>query len=285
MLLDQLYLRLQLGSHPRYYDTVGVMLPGVVKRMGVPTSVVREAAKNIIRAREGRELLQEALTAKLETHEVILVVGLVLSMERSMAFPEKLAAADRYAECLTNWATVDSFAQSFTDLAAHRDEGRTFVEALIDSPNPWRVRLGIVLVLMQYASESELAWTLEAVTRPNAAAAAREHYYVSMGLAWALSEALIRFPAAAAPAVAAVVDAGRLDAVTVRRALQKVRDSYRLGDAQKKQIQAVIGGPLAKLPVEKTSASAHPAQSLPRRQPAAKKSTKPAKPAKPVEQA
>lgn len=110
-----------------------------------------------------------------------------------------------------------------------------------------------------------MAWAIETVTRPNAAAAAREHYYVSMGLAWALSEALIRFPALAAPAAAAVVEAGRLDAVTVRRALQKVRDSYRLGDAQKKQIQEVIGAPLAKLPVEKTPASVHPSKALPRR--------------------
>lgn len=262
MLLDQLYLGLQLSAHPRYYDTMGAMLPGVAKRMGVPTSVVREAAKNIIRAREGREFLREALSSNLETHEVILVAGFVLSMVHGMPFSEKLAAADRYADFLTNWASVDSFAQSFTDLSMHRDEGRAFVQKLIDSPNPWRVRLGMALVLMQYDAQDEIGWALEVLTRPNAVAAARQHYYVSMGLAWALSHFLIRFPEAAAPSLAAVVAAGRIDPTTVRRALQKVRDSYRLTDAQKKRIHDVIGEPLSKLPAEKTPASVRPDDGL-----------------------
>ncbi len=248
MLLDQLYLKLQMGAHPRYYDTSGAMLPGVVKRMGVPMSVVREAAKDMIRLGRTKTLLEEALSEKLETHEVILVVGLVLAGDWRLSFSEKLEAARQYMPFLTNWATCDTFAQAMRDFEKNREAGKPFIESLLDNPNPWYVRTGLVLILNHYIDRSELDWVLSAFSRTNVRALARTHYYVSMALAWAASVFFIRFPDEVAAWLRTVAEEEAVDIVTVRRAVQKVRDSYRVPDEAKKRLTDSIRAIAAALP-------------------------------------
>ena len=248
MILDQLYLKLQLGAHPRYYDTAGAMLPGVVKRMGVPMSVVREAAKDIIRLGSTKALLEEAFAEKLETHEVILVVGLVLAGDWRLTFEEKLAYTKQYLPFLSNWATCDTFAQAFRDFEKNRALGRPFIESLLDDPNPWYVRTGLVLILNHYIDRAELDWVLSAFTRTNVRARAREHYYVSMALAWAASIFFIRFPDEVAAWLRTVAEEETIDIVTVRRAVQKVRDSYRVPEDVKKNLTEAIKAIAATLP-------------------------------------
>lgn len=248
MLLDQLHLKLQMGAHPHYYDTAGAMLPGVANRMGVPMSVVREAARDIIRLGETRALLTEAASVKLETHEVILVVGLVLAGDWRMTFEEKLEATRHYLPFLTNWATCDTFAQAFRDFEQNRAAGRAFIESLLVNESPWYVRTGLVLMLHHYIDRNELDWVLEGFSNQNVRAHARRYYYVSMALAWAASIFFIRFPDEIATWLRESAETQSVDIVTIRRAVQKVRDSYRVSDDAKKSLTLAIKTIAASLP-------------------------------------
>lgn len=262
MLLDALHLKLQMAAHPRFYDTVGAMLPGVPGRMGVPAANVRAAAKDVIRMGESRELLKEALVpGVLKTHEVILVIGLVIAGDWRFSFEERLALAEKYLPCLTNWASVDSFAEAMRDFEQHREAGRPFIEKLAARRgDPWAVRTALVLLLSHYCEPEEADFAFSIFSRPEVLELAAEHYYVSMGLAWALSVFCVKCPEQTGAWLKAMTESGKLDRTTARRAVQKVRDSYRVSDEEKQRLTALLKAPIAgsQAAGAKKPANAHP---------------------------
>lgn len=266
MLLDALHLKLQMAAHPRFYDTVGAMLPGVPGRMGVPAANVRAAAKDVIRMGESRELLKEALVpGALKTHEVILVIGLVIAGDWRFSFAERLALAEQYLPALTNWASVDSFAEAMRDFELHREEGRPFIEKLASQKdNPWAVRTALVLLLSHYCEPEEADFAFSIFERPEVLGLAAEHYYVSMALAWALSVFCVKCPEKTGAWLKDMTASGRLDRTTARRAVQKVRDSYRIADEVKQRLTELLKAPIAgsQAAGAKKPANAHPTVQL-----------------------
>ena len=187
-LLDELHMELIHAADFRMYDTKGVMLPGVPYRIGVPMAAVRAAAQRIIRSGRSREFLAEALVpGKVRAHEVLKTTGLVIALEKRFPLGERLQYARQYQPFITNWALCDLFAGSMKCLRKSPDDAFCFIRELIESDELWRVRTGLVLLLTNFLDESTLPRALSLALDKNVLRWAGKAYYVSMGLAWALS--------------------------------------------------------------------------------------------------
>ena len=60
-----------------------------------------------------------------------------------------------------------------------------------------------------------------------------EGYYVKMAAAWAISVCFVKFPEKTRPLLAA----GQLDPKTRQKAIQKIRDSYRVSKEEKEWLK------------------------------------------------
>lgn len=236
MILDDLRLKLEAAAHPGYYASIANQYPGVTDRLGVPMAAVRRAAADVVRAGEGLEFLEEALApGAMTSHEMKLVAALVIATEWRLSFPEMLLAVERFMPNVTNWAVCDTLGEALGRFRKARAEGRGWLQEMADSGEPWCVRLADVILLAHYLAPEECDFAFALFGAPKALEAARTDYYASMGLAWAIQTFAARFGERTAEFFFALIESERVDAVTARRTLQKIRDSFRFTDAEKRR--------------------------------------------------
>lgn len=237
-LLDELHMELIHAADFRMYDTKGVMLPGVPYRIGVPMAAVRAAAQRIIRSGRSREFLAEALVpGKVRAHEVLKTTGLVIALEKRFPLGERLQYARQYQPFITNWALCDLFAGSMKCLRKSPDDAFCFIRELIESDELWRVRTGLVLLLTNFLDESTLPRALSLALDKNVLRWAGKAYYVSMGLAWALSIFYVADADLTRRTSLESAASGGLDPVTARRTAQKIRESLRVSRADAREFK------------------------------------------------
>lgn len=250
-LLDALTLRLKAAAHPSYFATVGAQLPGVDNRLGVPMGIVRSAAKDILRSGSADAFLAEALRpGRLVVHETALVAGLVVCGLPTRDFAAKLELAERFLPAVTNWAICDTFATGFHEVRAHREEAFDFVASLcrragkttdtIDNPERalWPTRVGLVLLLAHYAHADWLDRARELMADARPLAVARTTYYGSMGWAWTHQVLSVADSAGAADFLEGLVRSEKIDPLTARRSIRKIRESYRASAEEKEALVA-----------------------------------------------
>ena len=237
-LLDELHMELIHAADFRMYDTKGVMLPGVPYRIGVPRAAVRAAAQRIIRSGRSREFLAEALVpGKVRAHEVLKTTGLVIALGKTFSLEERLRYAREYQPFITNWALCDLFAGSMKCFRASPDEGFRYARELIDSDDLWRIRTGLVLLLTNFLDESTLPRAISLALDKNVLRWAGKAYYVSMGLAWALSIFYVANADLTREAFLEKAGSGDMDPVTARRTAQKIRESLRVPRAEAREFK------------------------------------------------
>ena len=237
-LVDQLHIELIHAADFRMYDTKGAMLPGVANRIGVPMSAVRKAAKRIIRQRLSLQFLEEALASRARLpHEVVKTMGLVIAEDPALSFPDRLDLARRFQPFITNWAVCDLFAGAMKSMKAHPGEAFRYIENLTASENIWEIRTGLVFLLSHFLDPETLPRAIGLALRPNVLLRARDAYYVSMGLAWALSIFYVADPQLTASKFLDAVRVGSLDEATARKTAQKIRESLRISRAAAREFR------------------------------------------------
>ena len=103
-----------------------------------------------------------------------------------------------------------------------------FLQQYIDSDKEYEVRFAVVMLLNYYIEERYIEHVLGQLEKVN-----HDGYYVKMAVAWAISICFIKLPAQTMPFLLS----NTLDDFTYNKALQKIIESTRIGDALKKQIK------------------------------------------------
>lgn len=248
-ILDAVHLELIHAARARSYDTQGAMMPGVMNRIGVPMAGVRKAAAGVVRRGGCAALLDEACTSpRALPQELVMVVGLVVATEPGVAFEDRVAHAERQLHLIDNWATCDLFGSSFPGMKENEAAARAWIGRLLASDDDWRIRLGLVFLLFNFARRPAVRVSLAAALAPQVLAAARRSYYVSMALAWMLAECFVDGWEESEAAYLQAAASGAMDAATVRRTARKVRESLRFTKAQKDGLSQAAREALARRP-------------------------------------
>ena len=125
---------------------------------------------------------------------------------------------------IDNWSLCDSFCAALTRTKKEKAAMLPFLHSCLTDPAPYTCRFGIVMLLDHYA---EAAYIPDSLARFERIAAS--HYYVQMGLAWAISVFLVKEPAL----VKKWLLHCQLDTIVFNKALQKGLESRRISAADK----------------------------------------------------
>jgi 3-methyladenine DNA glycosylase AlkD len=214
MTKPQQSVRTQLISFAEdsYRQFMEGLLPGVSDILGVRLPVLQKLARKLLQA-EGR---YEAPLAAY--HEEILLEGLTIGAAR-LPIAARLEKTAAFVPKITNWAVCDSFCASLKITAEEKETTWAFLFPYFESKEEFFVRFAVVMLLCYYTDAADLPRALEAlqtVSHPG--------YYAKMAVAWAVSVLFAHHP----KETKAFLQTCRLDAETLAKALQKIRDSRRV---------------------------------------------------------
>ncbi len=183
---------------------------------GLPMAKMNEQAK--ILAQEKVEVKDMPLSC----HEEILLAGMVLGLSK-ISTKAKVERLKYLLPYIDNWATCDMIVTRLKGLESEKD----FFISLLSDKRPFYIRFGIVY-LMKFQLKQDIRGTVTLLNER----VKNTNYYVEMALAWCYAEAAIKD-------FDFMLDfTQKLERYIVRnRTLQKICESYRVSDEQKKIVR------------------------------------------------
>ena len=200
------------------------LLPGTDHILGVRLPLLRKMAKRLLKE-EGAACL-DRLTD--ETYEELQLQGLIIGAVREEA-GEKLERIRKFVDKIDNWAVCDAFCGGLTFTRKNQRQVLDFLKPYVSSEREFEARFAAVMLLSWYVDEAHISETLRLLDQIR-----QPDYYASMAVAWAVSVCYVKFPAVTMEYLARW---NTLEEDTYRRALQKILESSRADQDQKRQIR------------------------------------------------
>lgn len=145
---------------------------------------------------------------------------------------EKLEHAARFVPSIDNWAVCDSFCWRLK--AGEHEPMWRFLQPYFRSERPYDVRFAAVMALGNFVDEEHVDDLLGLL-----GGIRHEHYYVRMGVAWAVSVCFVKFPERTR---AWLAEACPLDDWTYNKSLQKIIESLCVDATTKEEVRALKRG-------------------------------------------
>lgn len=235
---------LEMADGP-YLDFIMPLMPGVEQVIGVRLPLLRRIAREIVRGDWRAWLAANGLGVGSVTGngpEGASDAGTVCFEERMLQgmtigyapcpIEEKLRYVARFAATIDNWAVCDSFCWRLKP--AERAAMWDFIQPYFSSEAPYEVRFAVVMGLNNFVDEEHLDALLALLGGIRS-----DHYYVRMGVAWAVSICFVKFPR---PTRAWLSRACPLDDWTYNKSLRKIVESLRVDATTKQEICALKRG-------------------------------------------
>lgn len=197
------------------------LIPDCGELLGVRVPKLRALGKRIAQG-NWREYLE---VCQGEIYEERLLRGIVIGLA-PVNFDELCALADSYIPRIDNWALCDCFCSGLKRVKRFEKEFLPKVREYLASDNPWYQRAGLVFLLDYYVRQEYIddifSWAEQTMC---------ERYYVQMAHAWLIAECYTKFPE---KTYAYLTDC-RLNQEILNKAVQKIRDSYRVDETWKER--------------------------------------------------
>lgn len=220
-----------------YRDFITPLMPGVRHVIGVRLPLLRRIAREIVRGDwrgwlDGGDL-GEGPGSDDETvwFEERMLQGMVIGYARC-PIAEKLFYVAHFAAKIDNWAVCDSFCWRLKP--AEREAMWDFILPCFASERPYEVRFAVVMALNNFVDEEHLDTLLDLLGGIRS-----DHYYVRMGVAWAVSICFVKFPERTRAWLAAACP---LDDWTYNKSLQKIVESLRVDATTKEEMRGMKRG-------------------------------------------
>lgn len=217
---DLLVEHFRQNSNKKYSEFNNTIINSSVPALGCTVPFVRKtAAEYKNRVDEVMELPSNVW------HEVDMLKGIVVANAK-LPFEQKTRLLTAFADTIQSWAICDCSTVKIgkVELA---DYFGYFCNLLV-SDKSFVCRYGVVNLMSSYLVETYIKQVFEKLGTINLYG----EYYVDMAVAWLLATAMARFPT---ETKRYMEGDGRsvLNKSTFNKALQKIRDSYRVSDEDK----------------------------------------------------
>ena len=201
----------QLGEES-YKQFNQKLIPGTDHVIGVRMPALRKLAKGIAKT-DSKQYLEEAQTEidERSAHEEIMLYGLVLGYAK-MSTEQRMQALDMFVPKIHNWAVCDSCCMGYKFMEKEQEVWFSYLRKYRNSSREFEVRFFIVSLLAHYIND--------------------EGYYVKMAVAWAVSVCYVKFPIQ----TKRLLLANEMDDFTHNKAIQKIRESYRVSREEKVEL-------------------------------------------------
>ena len=192
--------------------------------IGIRTPVLKKIAKDISKGnyREFLSLLRE------EYYEEVTLYGLIISNIKEVN--ESVEYLNIYKERINNWASCDLFCSGYKIIIKNKDYFWKYINNNINSGNLWVRRMCFVLILSYYIEEEYLEDIFKLCDKYNT-----KDYYVQMAVSWLISICYIKYPSITIK----YMMNNKLDDFTHNKAIQKIRESYRVSREYKEYLNTL----------------------------------------------
>lgn len=215
--------QLKAAQEAGYRDFHRKTCPGAGKLLGVRMPVQRKLARQIV-AGDFRQFLAEAQE---EFYEEIMIEGLVIATA-PLELEERLKLLRKFVPKIQNWAICDAVCASLKIHDDELDRYWQFLTEFLASQAEFERRFAIVVMLNRFLTTDYLTQILELLESLET-----DQYYVRMAIAWLIAEAMT----VDRNSVINFLQRDQLSRFTHNKAIQKIRESYRMTTADKELVR------------------------------------------------
>ena len=198
------------------------LIPGDVRTYGVRTPQLRAMAKQLMQG-DWRGYLAAAQDT---TQEERMLQGMVTAMARC-GLEERLERTAQYIRKIDNWALCDTFCAALKDARKYPEVFYAFLQPYCVSNQEYTLRFAIVMLMDHFINDAYIDRVLEICQTVR-----HEGYYVKMAVAWGISTAFIK----QREKTLDFLHNNNLDNFTFNKAIQKMRESYRVSAEDKEML-------------------------------------------------
>jgi len=214
---------LRESSDEKYRTFCEKMIPSSRKFLGVRTPVLRKISK-LVCADAG--FAQNYKCDYFE--EYILKASTIASA--SMGFDERMELVSKFVSETDSWAECDTLCAALEFEEPERKKVWNFSAKFRNSAREFESRFGYVMLLFHFTNERFLIRSLSALSKLPC-----KKYYAQMGAAWAIAEFYAKFPLETVE----LLRKNSLDKFTHNKAVQKIRESFRISEADKELVKTL----------------------------------------------
>ncbi len=192
--------------------------------IGVRTPIMKRIAKDICKGnyRDFLELLGK------DYYEEIVLYGFIICNINDLE--ESVKYLDKYKERINSWATCDLLCSGYKIVKKNEDYFWRYINTNIGNDNLWIRRMCFVLIISYYIEDKYLDDIFMLCDKYNT-----KDYYVQMAVAWLISICYIKYSSETLK----YIKNNKLDDFTHNKAIQKIRESYRVNDGDKEYLNGL----------------------------------------------
>lgn len=223
------YVREQLYKHvdKKYREFHIKLIPNICheKTLGVRIPQLRMIAKQMIKD----NLWREYLMATPEYMEEIMIQGIIIGHVK-IPLNERLDYMTSFIPLIKNWAVCDTFCCTMKLKGIEKDELWNYLQPYFHSDQTYDIRVAVVMGLANF---TESDYTEKAFVLFNQIES--HEYYVQMAIAWAISVYFIKNR----DITLEYLLNNNLDNFTHNKAIQKIRESFRVSAKDKNYVNTL----------------------------------------------
>lgn len=200
------------------------LCPNTDNIMGVKVPILRNYARNIYR----NENWKEYLNFEPVFYEEKVIQGMLIGFNTKENIGTIQNYIKDYIPKIDSWAVCDTFVAGLKITKKYPKEMWSFIQKYLKSEKEFELRFGIVMLLDYYITDKYIDDIFKILNDIK-----HEGYYVKMAVAWALSVCYIKFP----EKTYKFLLNDNLDDFTHNKAIQKIRESYRVTKQDKEELK------------------------------------------------
>lgn len=204
--------------------------PGIEHMLGLRVPDVRALARKTAASADWEAQLSALEHTYMEER---MLHGMVLGYVKGLSVEDCLEHLRAFIPLINSWSVCDTVCATLTFVRRHKEEVWHFLEPYFTASGEYAVRFAVVMALDFFVEESYLERMFAHFD-----AIRHEGYYVKMAVAWAVSVCFVKCPVPTERYLAA----NRLDDFTQNKAIQKIRESFRVAPADKERLLAYRRG-------------------------------------------
>ncbi|MDD2524222.1 MAG: DNA alkylation repair protein [Endomicrobiaceae bacterium] len=211
----------------KYKDFHSKLCPGTENIIGVRIPLLRNYAKQISKEPFWKEYV---LSAKIKYNEEVMLQGMLIGLAKKIDIKEALKLIEGFVPKINNWGICDIFCGELKITVKNEDIIWNFIQKYLKSKKEFELRFAIVIILGYYLTDEYILKVFPIFDRIK-----HDGYYVKMAVAWAISNAFIKYP----KETMQYLKKSSLDDWTYNKALQKITESFRVDKKTKEIIRSM----------------------------------------------
>ena len=193
------------------YEVIGVRLPDL-RALG------KKAAKET-------DLFSYAAQEK-KSHEEVLLLGIMMGFTKN-TISKRLRLIDSFTAQCDSWGQTDSAITGWNWIKKDPSPYREWMISHLNDEREMFRRMALLLAMRYYPGSEDTEIVLESLDQGGS-----QEYYARMMIAWYLAERVNLYP----ERIKEYLKGNRLDSWTHNKALQKIRESYRIDQEYKEEM-------------------------------------------------